>query len=194
MGTFRGEFLAGCCGLYCGLCPKYQSQAGSRCLGCHLGEARKYCGVYRCCVAERGLHTCSDCDECPCEKLLRVLRVREGLDSFLSHRPALPNLDRIRDSGMRAHLAEQEERRSLLERLLFGYNDGRSMSFYCRVCALMRPERVRQAIDEAQVRVEARQVDRSDRKRKAKAMGAILQAFAREDRVDLDLRRKPPEG
>ena len=30
--------LIGACGLYCGLCTKYQSKAPSRCIGCKLGE------------------------------------------------------------------------------------------------------------------------------------------------------------
>ncbi len=54
--------LVGVCGLYCGLCPRFQSQARSRCLGCQLGEQHSYCSVYRCCVTRRGLFTCAGCD------------------------------------------------------------------------------------------------------------------------------------
>jgi hypothetical protein len=30
----QNKNLVGCCGIYCGLCTKYQSKAPSRCIGC----------------------------------------------------------------------------------------------------------------------------------------------------------------
>jgi len=39
--------LAGPCGIFCGLCTKYQSKAPSRCLGCRLGEQHSWCSFYR---------------------------------------------------------------------------------------------------------------------------------------------------
>jgi len=188
--------LASCCGLYCGLCPRFQSKAPSRCLSCHLGEQHSYCSVYRCCVTKRGLFTCADCDEYPCERLLRVLGVEEGLDSFISHRPALPNLDRIREVGLEIYLEEQRERRLLVEQLLADYNEGRSVSFYCRACALMPPDLVRQAIGEME-RMQPRlgrrpspNKDGSDLKAKAKAMRTAIQNLALQAGIDLKLRKK----
>lgn len=116
MKTLEEKHLVGCCGLYCGLCPRFQSKAPSRCIGCQLGEQHSYCSVYRCCVTKQGLFTCADCDEYPCERLLRVLGVEEGLDSFISHKPALPNLDRIREVGLETYLEEQRERREVASR------------------------------------------------------------------------------
>ena len=133
METVEEKHLAGCCGLYCGLCPRFQSKAPSRCLSCHLGEQRSYCSVYRCCVTKRGLFTCAGCDEYPCERLLRVLGVEEGLDSFISHKPALPNLDRIREVGLLTYLEEQRERRLLVEHLLDRYNEGSTLDFRVRL-------------------------------------------------------------
>ena len=184
----------GCCGLYCGLCPRFQSTAPSRCLGCQLGEQHAYCSIYRCCVTERGHLTCADCDEYACERLIRVLGVEEGLDSFISHKPALPNLDRIREAGLETFLEEQRERRLLVEQLLAGYNAGRSMSFYCRACALMPPASIREAIDEAEELVVSGQVDGSDLKARAKTMTAAIQGRADEDGVDLRLRKKPKQA
>jgi len=182
--------LAGVCGLYCGLCPRFQSKARSRCLGCQLGEQHSYCSVYRCCVIKRGLFTCADCDEYPCERLLRVLGVEEGLDSFISHKPALPNLGRIREVGLEAYLEEQRERRLLVEHLLDHYNEGRSMSFYCRACALMPPDLIRQAMDEVEKVLTSQQVDGSNLKARAKAMRATIQDLASQAGIDLKLRKK----
>jgi len=196
MTILEGKHLAGCCGLYCGLCPRFQSKAPSRCLSCHLGEQHSYCSVYRCCVTRRGLFTCADCDEYPCERLLRVLGVEEGLDSFISHKPALPNLDRIREVGLEIYLEEQRERLLLVEQLLADYNEGRSMTFYCAACALMPPDLVRQAIG-AMERMQSRlgrrpspNKDGSDLKAKAKAMRTAIQNLASQAGIALKLRKK----
>lgn len=185
------KFLAGCCGIFCGLCPKFQSQAPSRCHGCQLGEQHSYCSIYRCCVIKRGFFTCADCEDCPCERILRVLGVEEGLDSFVSHRPALANLKRIKDAGLETYLDEQKERRLLLEDLLAGYNEGRSMSFYCRACTLMPPNLVRQAVGRMEKLLTDGEINGSDIKSKAKTMRLLIQELASEAGIELALRKKP---
>jgi hypothetical protein len=213
------KHYAGICGLYCGLCPRFQSTAPSRCVGCQLGPQRSYCSVYLCCVTKRSLHTCADCDEYPasvlsaakgrvasrvrprgrvasrvrargCERLLSVLRVEEGLDGFISHKPALPNLDRIREVGLETFLDEQRERRLLAEHLIANYNEGRSMTFYCTACALMPPDLIRQAIHEMEGVLASEQVDRSDLKARAKVMKGLIKELAMQADIDLKLRRK----
>jgi hypothetical protein len=119
-----------------------------------------------------------------------VLGVEEGLDSFISHKPALPNLDRIREVGLETYLDEQMERRLLVEQLLADYNEGRSMSFYCAACALMPPDLIRQAIGEMEGMLANKQVDGRDLKAKAKAMRATIQNLASQTGTDLRLRKK----
>jgi len=179
----------GCCGLYCGMCPRFQSSAPSRCPGCHLGEQHAYCSVYRCCVEKHGHHTCADCADFPCERLERVLGVGLEADSFISHRPAMPNLERIREVGLQTVLEEQKERRLLVVHLLAHYNEGRSMSFYCVAGALMPPELIGEAIAELETRQTGGDSEDSDLKLKAKAMKASLQERAAQAGIDLKLRR-----
>jgi hypothetical protein len=182
--------LAGCCGLYCGLCPRYQSTAPSRCPSCHKGEHHSYCSVYRCCVTKRGLVTCAECTEYPCERLLRVIGVDLEADSFISHKPAIPNLERIREVGLDLHLDEQRGRRLIAEYLLAGYNDGRSMTFYCTACTLMPVELIRSTVNGAGIVSENRAADAATHKARAKAMRAAIQTRASEAGIDLRLRRK----
>lgn len=177
---------AGVCGLYCGLCPRFQSTAASRCLGCRLGPQHDYCSVYRC-AAKEGNLTCSECTEYPCKRLLRV--VGDGQDSFISHRPMLPNLERIRDAGLQAHLSEQRERRLLCEYLLANYNEGRSMTFFCTACALLPSGAIREAIGEMDSALAAGQIDHSDIKAKSKAIKSLIGELAQQRDVDLKLRR-----
>lgn len=193
MAELEEQALASCCGLYCGLCPRYQSKAPSRCVSCHLGDQRLYCSVSRCCVTRHGLHTCAECGEYPCERLLRVLGVEQGLDSFISHKPAIPNLERIREIGLEGYLEEQRERRLLAEYLLEQHNEGRSMSFYCRACALMPPGMIRDSLRKMKELLESGAVDGSDLKAKAKAMKGLIQNRASEAGISLELRRKPGE-
>ena len=183
------QSYAGCCGLYCGLCPRFQSSAASRCLGCQLGPQHSYCSVWRCCVGKRGFLSCAECGEYPCERLRRVLGVEQGADSFISHKPALPNLERIREAGLATYLEEQRQRRLVLEELVAGFNEGRSMSFFCAASALMPPHLLQRALEQAKGLLEDGQLDGSDRKARAKAMRRLIEEHAAEGGVDLRLRR-----
>ena len=116
--------------------------------------------------------------------------MEEGLDSFISHKPALPNLERIREVGLLTYLEEQRERLLLVEHLLAHYNEGRSMTFYCAACALMPPDLIRQAIGELEGMLTSEQVDGSDLKAKAKAMKGIMRDLASQAGIDIKLRKK----
>lgn len=177
----------GACGLYCGLCPRFQSTAPSRCLGCQLGEQHSYCSVWRCAVGTRGYLTCAQCVEYPCQRLRRTLG--NGVDSFISHRPAVPNLERIRDVGLETYLGEAQERHQLAEELIAQFNEGRSMSFYCAACALLPPTVIRQALTEVRAAIAQGLVDGATPKARAKAMHMTLEELARVAAIDLKLRK-----
>ena len=181
--------LVGACGLYCGLCPRYQSQAKSRCSGCSFGRMGAYCGVFRC-VTKRGYLTCAECPEYPCTRLKRALKIDEELDSFISHRAAFENLDHIRKFGMESFLSEQRERRLLAKRLIVGYNAGRSMTFYCTTCALLPTRVITQAITRVERQVLVGKINSDDRKELARHMRVAIEDLARKLDIDLSLRRK----
>ncbi|MCD6136483.1 DUF3795 domain-containing protein [Candidatus Bipolaricaulota bacterium] len=181
--------LIGACGLYCGLCPRFQSRSRSRCEGCVSGRMGAYCGVYRC-VTKRGYLTCAECPEYPCTRLKRALKIDDELDSFLSHRVALDNLDNIRKFGMDSFLSEQRERRLLARRLIEDYNAGRSMTLYCTACALLPTRVITQAIDRVEKQVSTGAIDRDDRKMLARQMRLELNSLAKRLDINLSLRRK----
>ena len=177
--------LAGYCGIFCGLCTKYQSKAPSRCIGCRLGEQHLWCSIYRCCVMKQGVSTCIECDEYPCE---RYVRRAWGTDQ--ESRVAQENLERIKRVGLQVWLEEQRERRLLVEELLDTYNEGRSMSFYCRACTLMSPNLVSKAVDEAREILANNQADDSDIKAKAKTVKLVIQDLAAQCGIELRLGKK----
>jgi len=179
MRDSEAKSLIGCCGLYCGLCNKYQSRAPSRCIGCRLGEQHAWCSIWNCCVNKHGFETCTECSEifhCP-------IFLRRKVGEWI---PAADNLRQIQKLGLETWLREQKERQALLEELLQKYNEGRSMSLYCKVCARMPIELIHKAIKEAKEKIATEKVDKSDMKSKAKVLKAIIKDFALEVNVNLD--------
>lgn len=179
MNVTEARDLTGCCGLYCGLCNKYQSQAASRCVGCQVGLQHEWCSIWNCCVKKRGYFTCTECEELfSCEIHLR----RKVVDWV----PAAANLRQIQAGGLDAWLAEQMARQELVEALLAEYNEGRSMSFYCKACARLPLEAIQEAMAAAEGLLMRDKIASSDLKSKARQMKAVLQEAA--DRLEVDLR------
>ena len=111
--------------------------------------------------------TCSECEEVfSCDIYLRR-KVEEWI-------PAGDNLRRIKEAGLKDWLNEQRKRQALVEEMLRDYNEGRSMSFYCKACARMEIESIDKAIKETKKRVLSEKVDESDMKSRAKILKAII--------------------
>jgi len=178
MNNDEAKNLIGCCGLYCGLCNKYQSRAPSRCIGCKLGEQHSWCSIWNCCVKKHGFETCTECEEVfYCEIFLRR-KVAEWI-------PATDNLRQINQISLERWLNEQRERQALLEKLLQNYNEGRSMSFYCKVCSRMSIELINEAIEKAKEKFVREKVAESDMKSKAKILKVVIRDLALKGNVNL---------
>jgi len=177
--------LAGCCGIHCGLCPRFQSKAASRCPGCKILSLTISCKRYNCCVKKNGFETCAECGQFPCDKYDKFF----DWDSFVSRKVCLTNLDRIKTAGLRRWLGEQGKRRKMLENLLAGYDEGRSCSFLCTATALMPPELITRAVRQAQKTMAAQATRGADMKTKAKIVRSAIQDHAAKARIDLKLSR-----
>jgi hypothetical protein len=165
------KHLIGCCGLFCGLCAKYQSTAPSRCIGCRKGEQHSWCSIWNCCVKKHGFETCAECrDVFTCEIFTR----RKVTDWV----PAADNLRSIKQSGTADWLKEQAGRLRLVDELIRKYNEGRSTGFYCKVCARMPVKMINQAIQESKKRMKAEKVDSSDVKAAAKITKSVMADLA----------------
>ena len=132
----------GCCGIDCGLCPRYQSKSPSACPGCGGAEfemKHPSCGFLTCCFSKNNLEVCSLCKQYPCN---RFSRESDGYDSFVTHRKIFQNHDLIREHGIENFISKQSEKMSVLSAFLINYDDGRSMSFFCLACALLPVEKL----------------------------------------------------
>ena len=171
--------LTGCCGLYCGLCNKYQSKAPSRCVGCRLGEQHSWCSIWNCCVKKHGFENCTECDEVFNCKIFVRRKVAQWV-------PAFDNLRRIKESGLKDWLKEQKERQALVEELLDNYNEGRSMSFFCKACARMPINLIHDTLKESEEKIASDEIDKSDIKAKAKLLKSALKNKAVKYNINMD--------
>jgi hypothetical protein len=135
--TLKKYNTIGCCGIDCGLCPRFHTKGGSVCPGCgglNLKEKHPSCGFLTCCVIKKGFEVCSDCPDYPCK---RFDSERQGYDSFVTHRKIFTNLDLIKDKEIGFFINQQKIRMDILTGFLSNYDDGRSKSFFCISCALL---------------------------------------------------------
>ena len=127
-----------CCGIDCGLCPRYYTVGTSKCPGCvgdSFFEKHPSCSIVTCCVKTNGWETCAECPRFPCEKL----RNWDRADSFVTHQKSLENLRQIQNVGIGEFVEQQKERIRLLNELLKEYDDGRSKSFFLSLIHISGP-------------------------------------------------------
>jgi hypothetical protein len=134
--TLKKYNTIGCCGIDCGLCPRFHTKGDSKCPGCggpDFKEKHPSCG-FETCVIKKGFEVCSDCKDYPCS---RFDSEKEGFDSFVTHRNVFTNLDLIKSKGIDSFINTQKIRMEILIDFLANYDDGRSKSFFCISCALI---------------------------------------------------------
>ncbi len=172
--------LIGACGIYCGLCTKYQSKAKSKCVGCKLGGQHSWCSIWNCCVKKNKFETCAECDEYPCERYERRL-IKYPEDWKI----ARENLERIKKDGINSWFKEQKRRQLLVEELLENYDEGRSMSFFCKICIRMPTNLINESIKETKIKIVTKKIGKTDIKAKAKILKSIVEDLASKSNIDL---------
>jgi hypothetical protein len=134
----------GCCGIDCGLCPRFHTKGDSVCPGCgglHFKEKHPSCGFLTCCAIKNGSEVCSDCNDYPCS---RFDAEKDGFDSFVTHRKVFTNLDYIKIKGIKQFVETQNVRIAILNDLLTSFDDGRSKNFYCISCTLLPVDKLQE--------------------------------------------------
>ena len=180
----------GCCGLDCGLCPRYYSAGPSRCPGCagpDFFNKHPSCGYITCCVKEKGLEVCAQCDEFPCSKFASWPDKLMIEDSFVTHQKIKPNLYFIKQQGLERFLEQLAKRIKLLERMLKDFDDGRSKSFYCIAATLLPVAELENLLGETERKIKVGKVKADDTKTKATILRELLNSFAAKGGVELKL-------
>ena len=138
----------GACGIDCGLCPRFYTKGDSACPGCggaNFKEKHPPCGVLSCAI-KKEIETCAECADYPCARLTSE---QAGLDSFVTHKKMISNLDEIKATGIEQFVEKQKIRIDILVNFLTNYDDGRSKGFFCQTCALLPVENLQQIHNEA---------------------------------------------
>lgn len=174
----------GCCGIDCGLCPRFYTKGDSVCPGCgglNFRDKHPSCGFLTCCAIKNGFEVCSSCKDYPCG---RFDSERKGFDSFVTHRKIFENLDNIKTSGIENFIGQQKIRMDILQNLLNNFDDGRSKSFFCISCALLPLDRLQTAYIEIANNTE------TDIKDKSSQIKAKFKAIAENLGITLKLNNK----
>lgn len=175
----------GCCGIDCGLCPRFYTKGHSVCPGCgglNFPEKHPSCGILTCCVIKNGFEVCSDCKDYPCK---RFDSEKDGFDSFVTHKKVFTNLDEIKNNGIETFIEKQSIRIQILKDLLSEFDDGRSKSFYCISCALLPLDKLQEVNGFAHNLNET-----IDQKMKSKLIKNHIARIADSMDIDLTLNKK----
>ncbi len=182
--------IIGACGLDCGLCQRYHSGGAKPCPGCcgqGFRDNMPGCGIITCCVKQRGLEVCGECNELEyCPRVLRNVEAAKRGDTVLSYQTLPINLEFIHKRGLKAMVKRQQDKVDFLRLLIKEYNDGRSKGFYCLAVQLLPLDSLKASLAEAQKQVTPGMTDKD----KAKLLRDGFGRLAEEKGVELKLRNR----
>jgi hypothetical protein len=180
----------GCCGLDCGLCPRYYTVGPSRCPGCcgpDFFNKRPSCSFITCCLKKKSLETCAECSGFPCSKFKsdKEYQQLEQSSSYPPSKKIMSNLSFIREKGVKKFVEQQQRRIRLLEIMIENFDDGRSRSFFCKAAALLDLANIQNSIGMATQEIKTSKIKQNDVKIKAKTLKAILSEIASKEGAEL---------
>ena len=171
-GFERTDGLFSLCGLNCGLCG-FRLQGN--CDGCFKESfCAATCPRAPCSVRHGNLQYCFECPEYPCKHYDGF----DGYDTLVLHRNQRKDMQKAKEIGIEAYLAEQRRKVELLDRLLKGYDDGNNMVFFCSAVNMLSVDNMRSILDRADV--ETAGMTAAERARHVENM---LKAFADENGI-----------
>lgn len=176
----------GICGLSCRLCPIYNTEAESRCLGCKSTTRMAVgCPFITCVVKKKGIEFCWDCEESKtCEKWKKHRDAGKKIDSFKCYQKLEEDISFIQKNGISEFEKIQKNREHLLEEMLKDFNEGRSKSYYCIAATVLEVKELKEALTQAN-----KESAGLDIKGKSKILHSILDDIAVKKSYCLKLRK-----
>lgn len=176
----------GICGLSCRLCPMFNTETESRCLGCK-SQSRMVvgCPFITCAIKKKGIEFCWECQESKtCEKCRKHREAGKKHDSFKCYQKLEEDILFIQKNGVSEFEKIQKQREHLLKEMLKDFNEGRSKSYYCIAATVLTIEELTDAITQAK-----KESKGLDIKGKSKVLHSIVDDIARKKKYTLNLRR-----
>jgi hypothetical protein len=180
----------GCCGLDCGLCPRFYTVGHSRCPGCagpNFFNKHPSCSFITCCVKKKNLEVCAECSEFPCSKFKsdeEYQQLQES-SSYPSCKKVISNLNFIKKHGIEKFIKQQRNRIKLLETMIENFDDGRSRSFFCKAATLLDLTSLTSSLDKATQKIKTDKIKQNDVKKKAQILKEIINEIAFKEGVEL---------
>ncbi len=176
----------GVCGLSCRLCPMYNTQAESRCLGCKSAARMAVgCSFITCAVKKKGIEFCWQCAEnSTCERWRKHREAGKQHDSFKCYQKLDDDISFIREHGIKEFEEQQKIREQVLKEMLQNFNDGRSKSYYCIAATVLGIDELQDVLRKAQA--QSRKLQQQE---KAKVLHSMLDTNSREKGYLLKLRK-----
>jgi hypothetical protein len=144
----KKHYVLGCCGIDCGLCPRFYTEGKSKCPGClgpDFANCHPSCSLANCCFKKNNLEACGLCGNFPCNRYENQDKVLK--DSFVTHKKIFQNQYFIKEHGLNEFIKQQKIRIKLLNILLEKYNDKRSKNYYCIATALLNIDNINKILN-----------------------------------------------
>lgn len=175
----KKHYILGCCGIDCGLCPRFYTDGPSKCPGCFGPDFEKIhpsCSLANCCFKKNKLEVCSLCKDYPCNRYENTEKVLK--DSFVTHKKIFQNHDFIQKHGLNKFMKIQKIRIELLNILLEKYDDNRSKNFYCLAMALLKIESIKKIL----------KYIKENKNINIETIKAKINEYAKEEKIELKLK------
>jgi len=176
----KKHYVLGCCGIDCGLCPRFYTDGDSKCPGCFGLDFAKYhpsCALGNCCFKKNKLEVCGLCNNFPCNRYENKEKVLK--DSFVTHKKIFQNHYFIKKNGLNEYIKEQKIRIKLLNILLEKYNDKRSKNYYCLATTLLKIENINGVL----------KYIKENKKLSIEELKNKINEYAKEENVELKLKK-----
>jgi hypothetical protein len=182
-------YTLGCCGIDCGLCPRYYTEGESRCPGCfgeNFTQKHPPCSFATCCVKNSNLEVCGQCGNFPCKKYdsEKILK-----DSFVTHKKMMENQKTIKKYGIKKYMEKQNIRVNILEKILSEYNDGKSKNYFCIAVTLLDIKCLNISIKKAERKIKKENIMENDLKNKAIILKNILTEYANKNNIEIKIEK-----
>lgn len=176
----------GICGLSCTLCPRYHTDAKSRCLGCKSADRMAAgCPFITCAIKKKGVEFCWDCREhLTCKKWAKHRELGKKYDSFKCYQKLEDDIALIQKIGAVQFAKVQASREQLLKEMLEEYNEGRSKSYYCIATTVLEIDDIKESLLKAKDSSQGLEI-----KEKAKILHSLLDEIALKRNYCLKLRK-----
>jgi len=169
----------GCCGIDCGLCPRFYTEGNSKCPGCFgMDFEIKHppCSHANCCFKKHKKETCGLCNNFPCVKYDDKVKIEK--DTFVTHKKIFQNLHFIKTNGLDEYIKKQKIRIRLLNILLEKYNDNRSKNYYCLATTLLDIDNIKRII---------KFIKNNNKNICIETIKKIINGYAKEENIELKL-------